>query len=80
MPWISGTSQRLTDAQLWAIVCADPAVTNRQLADALGLLRQQVNGARWRLRRCGWSCPVSSTICQHHRRALTQQDRWLRRL
>src|SRR5215211_8698639 len=32
MPVYPGVSVRLTDAQLWAIVGVDPAVSNRQLA------------------------------------------------
>ena len=35
-PWIPGTSRELTDEQLWALVCADPTVSNRQLAEAFG--------------------------------------------
>ena len=29
MPSIFGTSQRLTDEQLWVILCADPSASNR---------------------------------------------------
>ncbi|MBA2276765.1 MAG: hypothetical protein H0W06_03295 [Chloroflexia bacterium] len=73
MPWDPGVSKHLTDEQLWALVCADPAVSNRQLADALGAPKATVASARWRLRRHGWTCPVSYEMCRHCGRPLTRQ-------
>jgi len=73
MPWYPGISARLTDAQLWAIVCADPAVSNRQLADTFGTPTSTIAHARRRLRRNGWTCPVSYTTCRHCGRSLTRQ-------
>ena len=46
MPWYPAISKHLTDEQLWALVCADPAVSNCQLADALGAPKATVALAR----------------------------------
>ena len=54
MPWYPGVSARLTDEQLWTIVCADPTtITNRQHADDLGTDFSTVAHARRRLHRFG---------------------------
>ena len=79
MPVYPGISARLTNEQLWAIVCADPAVTNRQLAAQLSTTVGTVTDARRRLRRHGWTCPVSYTTCRYCRRPLTQRGRGRRR-
>ena len=73
MPWCPGVSARLTDDQLWAIVCADPSITNRQLAETLGAHGNTVTHARRRLRRHGWTCSVSYTTCRHCGAAVTRQ-------
>ena len=79
MPWYPDVSVRLTDAQLWAIVCADPTVSNHQLAAQLGAVVGTVTHARRRLRQHGWTCPVSDTTCRYCRRPLTQRGRGRRR-
>ena len=79
MPVYPGVSVRLTDTQLWAIVCADPVVTNRQLAAQLGAAVGTVTDARRRLRRHGWTCLVSYTTCRYCRRPLTQRGHGRRR-
>ena len=56
---------QLTDAQIWIIVCAEASVTDRQLADALGMGLSTVRNARWRVRRQGWTCAVRYTDCLH---------------
>jgi hypothetical protein len=73
MPWYPGISARLTDDQLWTIVCTDPAISNRQLADDLGANVSTVTHARRRLRRDGWTYAVSYTTCRHCGRPLTRQ-------
>jgi len=79
MPVSPGVSVRLTDAHLWAIVCADPTVSNRQLAAQLDAAGGTVTHARRRLRRHGWTCPVSYTSCRYCCRPLTQRGRGRRR-
>ena len=72
MPWYPGVSARLTDDQLWAIICADPSVSNRQLAETLGANVGTVTHARRRLRRHGWTCRVTYRPCQHCGRLVTR--------
>jgi biotin operon repressor len=67
--------EQLTDAQSWIIVCADSALSDEQLADALGVRVSTVHAARWRFRRRGWTCAVRYTTCLHCGEAFTRRGR-----
>jgi hypothetical protein len=43
MPWVPGRSQKLTDDQIWATVCADPS---RSWKRAAAHLRHHAHGMR----------------------------------
>ncbi len=73
MPFYPGASEYLTDEQCWATVCADPAVTNAELAAPLGVLVGTVMTARWRLRTKGWTCRVSYGVCTYCGKPFTRQ-------
>jgi len=75
MPVYPGVSVRLTDAQLWTIVCADPAVSHRQLAETLSAHVNTITHAWRRRRRQGWTCRVSYLPCRHCGRLRTRAVR-----
>lgn len=65
----------LTDEQSWVIVSADPSVSDRQVADGLGVPVSTVHVTRWRFRRQGWTCAVRYTVCLQCSVPLTRKGR-----
>lgn len=55
----------LTDEQLWLITIAPAEVTDRQLADALGVSFSAVHNRRWQIRKNGWTCKVWYETCTY---------------
>lgn len=54
---------QLTDLQIWTLLNA-PDMTDVELAAVLGVKTSTVHGARWRLRRNGWTCSVRYAPCR----------------
>ncbi len=73
MPWYPGISSRLTDEQLWTIVCADRSVSTAELAAHFRAVLGTVKHARSRPWRHGWACRVSYGVCRDCGRPCTRQ-------